>query len=182
MNEEPGSTSRQTWGLIIGGALGLLVVGAVLMVSLGAGDGGSSDPQSDGPPVTATTSPFVAAVPTSIEVPDGDYAGFCSELASASTGFGGDLGVEEFRTLYREVDFDALIAASPSGLQPSLATIRDDREQVLTALEQITDFSELAPADLPAGWLDAIAVMTTAATQKCPGLAGSSTTAAAGGG
>lgn len=157
--------NRQTLGLVIGGGLGILVVVAVLLVTLGAGEDESATPGTA--PSPATTSPMMKEVPSSVAVPDGDYDAFCAQLGEESQGLTTTIDVEQFRTLYREVDFDAVIAVAPSGLQPSLEIIRDDRDQVLTALEQIDSLAELQPADVPEGWIPAMATVITASNAKC---------------
>ncbi len=161
----PSTDRRQVWGIVIGGALGILVVVAVLVMTLGAGDGEPTPTTVAAAP--QAESPLMEAVPSTVVVPEGDYTEFCAQLVQASEGFSPTVGIEDFRTIYRDLDFDQVIAVSPTGIQPSLVVLRDSREEVLTALEQMDSLEELAPADVPDGWVPALATVSTAWIQEC---------------
>jgi hypothetical protein len=157
--------SRQNASLIAGAVLGVAVVVAVLLVTLRAGDPADETP--DVAPTTPVTVPEELATPVSI--PEGDYGPLCAELATQIADLDPTFAVDSIALIYGELDFDALAAVAPDGLVLPLTKLADDREEVLAVLEQVDSLAQVAPADLPAGFLDALALVGQAKIVECDG-------------
>lgn len=170
---DPGSApprSRQTVALWVAGGLAVLAVVGVLALTLFAGGSASEKERASLPEVTAaptTTFPKILdGVDLNPTVPDGDYGSLCSEIKRQLVGLEGG-GVEAQLKALTTLDFDRLIAAAPEGFKPTLTTLRDSREEVAAALEQVKSIDELEAADLPEGFLPALILSGRATEQKC---------------
>lgn len=168
--QRPDSKNRQTVGLLLGVGLGVVLVLAVLFVTLSAGDSGGSDPSDGDKPAkdaTPTTAPLPDELDAPIVVPPGDYEALCDAFLEQATGVSGGMTPAQLREFYARVDFEPLIAVAPEGLVPSLETIRDDRDEVLVALDNTVDFNQLDTEGFPEGFLRAFATVTVTANAKC---------------
>ncbi len=160
--------SRQAVGLWVGAGLGILVVGIVLLVTLRSGSGDATIPLAAPPhrPV-ATTVSLPPELLAPIDVPEGDYAGFCTELLTQTDSFSSQSGIEQLRTLFQELDFERLIPLAPEGLRPSLTILRDSQTEAQVALDQIESVTDLQSGDFPEGFLTAFAQVGRAYGEKC---------------
>lgn len=161
----PAGRSRTQLAILAAIALGTLVVVAVLATTLVSGEGDEGAvPTTRSPQPTVPIDELLGTAP----IPEGDYEAFCAEVAAASAELavdGDELAV--MRQALQSYDIDQLIVVSPTGLQPALTTLRDQRATVLEVLEQIDDTAELSQADLPADFLDAFGLVARTATQEC---------------
>lgn len=167
----PEPRSRQAIGIWIGAGLGVLVIGAVLLLTLVSG--GDSD--SSGGTTTAVAQQDNPVAPTGIVVtgtvvtPPGDYTAYCQRLAEldAGAGFSKIVTPQQMVEASNKVDFGALEEVAPPAFVPTLETLDATREQVVALFEQLDDFSELTNADFPAGFLDAARVFTQTYEDEC---------------
>lgn len=157
--------SRQNASLIAGAVLGTAVVVAVLLVTFRAGDPADDAPEAG--PTTTVTVPEELATPVSI--PEGDYGPLCAELAAQIEDLDPSFAVDSIALIYGELDFDALAAVAPEGLVLPLTKLADDRDEVIAVLEQVDSLAQVAPADLPEGFLDALALVGQAKIIECDG-------------
>ncbi len=161
--------SRQSLGISIAVGLGILVVGAVLLVTLFSGKSGD-DPQGSGTTVAqapATTLDLPPELLAPAEIPDGDYDAFCTELLAQTDSFSTQTGMEQLRTLFDVVRFEKLVPLAPEGLRPALQTLADNQDEARLAFEQIDDPSQMEAADFPEGFLTAFSTVGRAVGTKC---------------
>lgn len=165
--------SRQAIGLWVGAGLGIVVVAIVLLVTLTSGNSETAATSTTAPAgATQTTIKLPPELLAPVEVPDGDYGDFCTELLAQTDSFSSQTGIEQLRTLFQELDFDRLIPVAPEGLRPSLTVLRDSQDAARVALEQIDSVDQLDAADFPEGFLSAFAQVGRAYGEKCPKPAG----------
>ncbi|MFN8018658.1 MAG: hypothetical protein U0P45_11100 [Acidimicrobiales bacterium] len=157
--------SRQTVALAIGGVLGLIVVVGALYATLSAGDSDAAPPTTVPGPTTTITIPDELKDP--IVIPEGDYTAFCTQIDQQAKELKGDITPGQLRSLFLTLDFEALRQSAPAGLQPSIVELRDDKDAVVLALEQVSSLTDLTAADLPKGFPRALATVVQSTAKNC---------------
>ncbi|HWJ97136.1 MAG TPA: hypothetical protein VNQ33_03185 [Acidimicrobiales bacterium] len=163
------SRRRQVVGIWVGAGLGVLVIVAVLLTTLASGGGDGGTTTTAAPPSNANPVPTGIVVTGTVVTPDGDYTEFCKRLTNQASAVTATPGTpEQLSQLAKTIDFASLEEVAPDGLLPSLRTLASQRDEVVALFDQLDDFSEVTNADFPAGFLDAVHVMTQATEEKCP--------------
>jgi hypothetical protein len=165
----PSDRRRQNQVLASAAILGVAVVVVVLLITLRSGSDDESPTGTTSALVADPTMPAQLAGP--IALPEGDYTALCAEVEAQLEGLELDFAAENLAAVYQQLDFDQLAAVAPEGLVPPLRRLEADRELVIDLLGQVSTVQELAPADLPSGYLDALAVVGQAKAVQCDGEA-----------
>ncbi|WP_421118211.1 hypothetical protein ACE2AJ_12390 [Aquihabitans daechungensis] len=160
---------RQTLGVLLAVGLGLVIVGAVLFITLSAGDSGDSSATSTAPPAPGQTTaqPLPTTQIGDVEIPDGDYGPYCAELERQGATPDGAPSVGSIQDLFTNLDFAALVAVAPEGLKADLEAVAGVRDEVVAQLETAEEVEDIDPAKFPPAFVKSMPVLVAAGIQKC---------------
>jgi len=165
---------RQTLGVLIALGFGFVIVGAVLFITLSAGDSG--DPSApttvpaDAQQSPQTQPPAQPSLDADVELPPGDYQPYCAELDRQGASAEQSSSIAGIKEVFAKLDFDALIASAPEGIKPDLLTVASVRDEVVALLAPAEDVSDIDPADFPQEFVSSMPVLLAAAgTCSLPG-------------
>lgn len=176
----PAPRRRPAAAIALGCGLGAILV-VVVLVATRNGGGSTDEPSARSTTTVAATVPadFARSIKVPAKLPPGDYAPLCAELARQTDNADlspGGTGTSAFIAIYRTLDFAPVIAAAPPGVKQAFEDLRDVRSEVIDTLGQISDLSNLDPADFPQKFLDSFGIGLKVGTEACAAPAGATTT------
>lgn len=176
----PAPRRRPAAAIALGCGLGVILV-VVVLVATRNGGGSTDEPSARSTTTVAPTVPadFAKSIKVPAQLPPGDYAPLCAELARQTAKADlspGGTGTSAFISVYRTLDFAPVIAAAPAGVKQAFEDLRDVRSEVIDTLGQISDLSNLDPADFPQKFLDSFGIGVKVGTEACAAPGGGTTT------
>ena len=166
----PRQSLASSWSsplVVVVAVIGLIAVVGLIVVTRQSSTSGRPSAAVTTTSTDASPAPVVTGAHPTGTVPVGDYGPFCAEIRKESGPNASAVTPANLGSVMARLDFDKLLAVAPDGLKPPMKVLRDTKAGVVALLGQVKSYSDIQPADLPAGFATALVTVETAASQKC---------------